>query len=209
MESNGNSTNQDEEINSENTSSSLHSETSSFNEGYMSSHQNSSNEESIEEENEDDIFLYENTELKVSGFSYLILLYSIQHNLSRKAREDLLEVFRSVLPVDNNVPTISKLEKITSDFEISNTHYSLCSKCHCRIENGCCWNEECLMNNQKVRICSNFYIMDIESQVARIIKGEYLIVFYFFHATSRTAWAVGYQTKGCYLRAVSPSLKKM
>ena len=77
-----------------------------------------------DDENMDDSLLYENADITVSSFSYLLLLFSIKHNLSEKAKEDLLDVFNAVLPNGNLCPSsASKLNKLTNG--IKNNHHQI------------------------------------------------------------------------------------
>ena len=154
------------------------------------SDESSSSEDSMDEDNDsdndienhdsdggnnesiDDPLLYDNAEITLSTFSYLLLLYSIKHNLSGKAKDDLLDFFNVILPHDNLCPSsVTDLEKLTNCHKLKNNHHQLCSKCHCNLQNDLCTNNECENNNQPDKAALKFYVMDIESQLQRIVTG--------------------------------------
>ena len=120
--------------------------------------------------------LYEDAPVTLSCFNYIFLLFSIKHNLSEKGKDDLLEFFSIVLPEDNVCPvSVHKLNKLTSPFQVENTHYQLCHLCHCETKKDRCSNDQCVNFGLEDGNNFKFFVMDLKSQLQSIIFGMQIV----------------------------------
>ena len=127
-------------------------------------------------ESDENLPLYHSASITMKNFSLILILFAQQHNISDNAVNNLLEIFKTILPKGNRCPTSAyKLNKIAKQFEHKNSHYQLCSKCHTNIENSICTNTTCEMQNLSMSHESTlqFYIFDVKSQLERIITGKH------------------------------------
>ena len=113
--------------------------------------------------------LYDHSQYTVQSFCYILKIFCVKHALSEKGMTDLLQIFSTVLPANNKCPSsLYKFNKRTNGFQHKNTHYNLCSNCHCEIVGASCTNDECVSTGDPM----TFYTFDIESQIEAIIKSK-------------------------------------
>ena len=84
--------------------------------------------------------------------------------------------FQLVLPNENKVPSLYKLEKSVGSIGIQPKLYNLCSKCHSKLRENKCTSQNCedyqSFVPEKGRLC--YYVMNIESSLKRLVKGKLL-----------------------------------
>ncbi|XP_057299594.1 uncharacterized protein LOC130630210 [Hydractinia symbiolongicarpus] len=146
---------------------------STFGISECSSHETDFSENEILANENVDELLYENSNITVLSFSHLLLLFSVKHNLSGEATKNLLKLFATVLPENNKCPlTMSKLKKISKQFQHRKTHYQVCQHCHSQLDKQLhCFNEVC-RESHPIQDALSFYILDIESQLRSIVTGK-------------------------------------
>ena len=137
--------------------------------------------EIINEVNDNDSQLYDGSELSVEDFSHLFVIFASKHCLADNAKSSLLELFQLVLPDENKVPSLFKLQKLVGPIGNSPTHHNLCSKCHSNLEgDNICYNRDCSLFQTKLKEKNRltYYVFDIEASVKNLITGEYQHYFF-------------------------------
>ena len=103
-------------------------------------------------------------------------------DLAANAKKDLLNILDCLVPIGHHLPkSLHSFNKTMKHHELKTTHFELCSLCHSEMK-GKCTNDTCEMQSAPVPVENvlSFYIMDVESQLRRIILGEFYIILQFW-----------------------------
>lgn len=125
-------------------------------------------------------FLYNESSVNRFDFSMSVYSIKVKHNLSTNCVDDILKLFKMILPNPNNCPkNHSKLEAIFKPDEIEkNTVYYVCPKCQF-VSNEILHLSELTTINKQCEACKSifmdpFIIFDYFSQIKQLLNKPYL-----------------------------------